>query len=99
MSLLSDLLKETPLSVVLKEKVATIEAENAALKTENAILKDDLRQAKTQLTKLEKRVEELTNNPDLDETDVLLLREIALIDESEASARHIANLMCDSFMQ
>lgn len=60
MSILTDILKEIPLSAVLREKVSTIETENAALKTENAILKDDLRQAKSQITQLNKRVEELT---------------------------------------
>lgn len=91
MSVLADILKEIPLSAILKEKVATIEAENATLKTENAVLKDDLREAKTQLVKLGKRIEELANNPDLDETDVLLLKEIALANESEASAEYVAN--------
>ena len=46
MGLLTDILKEVPLSTELRKKIAKTEAENDALKTENVILKDDLREAK-----------------------------------------------------
>jgi len=83
MSLLADILKEIPLSAVLREKISTAEAEITILKDENAFLKDKLREAKTQIGNLEKRIENLTHNPDLDETDVLLLKHLALIEHYE----------------
>lgn len=49
MGLLTEILKEVPLSTVLREKVSNLEAENEALKTENAILKDDIRELRTQV--------------------------------------------------
>jgi regulator of replication initiation timing len=42
-----DLLKEVPLSAVLKEKIAALEAENKALKAENAVLKEKLASRKS----------------------------------------------------
>jgi predicted RNase H-like nuclease (RuvC/YqgF family) len=73
MSLLADILKEIPLSSVLREKISTIEAENAALQTENAILKDDVRQLKAENHRLKNEVEELTNPLELDEAKTQLL--------------------------
>ena len=59
MGIITDILKEIPLSAVLRERLLTqemkmtdLEAENAALKAENAVLK-------TQLTQLRKDNEEL----------------------------------------
>jgi hypothetical protein len=77
MSLLTEILKEIPLSTVLREKIATIEAANAALETENAILKDDLREARIELAKLQQHTHELTHNSELDETDIDLLKRVA----------------------
>jgi DNA-binding NtrC family response regulator len=47
-----ELLKEIPLSAVLKEKIAAIEAKYAATEAENATLKDDLRKAKGEIETL-----------------------------------------------
>ena len=58
MSLLSDILKEVPLSSVLKEKIADLEAKNAALETEVAILKDELRKAKQEISVLRADINE-----------------------------------------
>ncbi len=85
MGLLTDVLKEVPLSAELRKKIAKIEAENDGLKTENVILKDNLREAKAQIIKLEKRINEFTHNPELDETDILILKEIALTSDPAAS--------------
>lgn len=56
MGLVADLLKDIPLSSVLKEKIATFEEENATLKQENASLKDDIRALTTKVQKLEAEV-------------------------------------------
>jgi hypothetical protein len=85
MGLLTDILKEVPLSAELRKKIAKIEAENDGLKTENVILKDNLREAKAQIIKLEKRIDQFTHNPELDETDILILKEIALTTDPAAS--------------
>ncbi len=58
MSLLSDILKEVPLSSVLKEKITDLEAKNAALETEVAILKDELRKAKQEIAVLRADISE-----------------------------------------
>ena len=77
MGLLTDILKEIPQAVVLKEKIADIEAKYATADTENAILKDDLREARAEIRKLQEQIEELTHEEDLNETEIGLLREIA----------------------
>ena len=90
MGLLTDILREIPLSAVLKEKVAAIEAEKARLETDNAILKDDLREAKTKIAQLEKRLQPKGHPADVDETDALLLKEIALAGDTDCSAQYLA---------
>jgi predicted RNase H-like nuclease (RuvC/YqgF family) len=82
MGWLFGLLKEIPLSAVLKEKITSIEAKHAAIDTENAILKDDLRHAKTEIAKLTKQVEQLSHKEEpphveLDDTEIDLLKLIA----------------------
>jgi len=85
MGWLTDHFKDVPLSLELREKLAAVEAENDSLKTDNVILKDDLRQAKAQLLRLEKQLDQYTHTPELDETDVSILKEIALTSEPAAS--------------
>jgi hypothetical protein len=85
MGWLTDLFKDVPLSDELRRKLATVEAENDALKTDNVILKDDLREAKAEILRLEKRLDQFTHHPELDETDVLILKEIALTSDPAAS--------------
>ena len=85
MGWLTDRFKDIPLPLELREKLAAVEAENDSLKTDNVILKDDLRQAKAELIRLEKRLDQYTHNPELDETDVSILKEIALTSEPAAS--------------
>ena len=92
MGLLTDILKEVPLSAELRKQIAKIEAENDrlktesdSLKTENVILKDNLRDAKAQIITLEKRIDQFTHNPELDETDIKILKEIALTTDPVAS--------------
>jgi hypothetical protein len=82
---LTDLFKDVPLSPELREKLETFESEADTLKTDNVILKDDLREARAQLLRLEKRLQEFTYRPELDETDVLILKEIALTSDPDAS--------------
>ncbi len=92
MGLLTDILKDLPLSANLQEKVRTFEAENAALKTENAILKDDLHQAKGEIQKLEKRIEELTHTDDLHEQEKKILRYLFRSDVDRDLGSIIRNL-------
>ena len=65
MGLVSDILKEIPLSAVLKEKIVAIEAENASLQTEVAILKDDLREAKAENKRLTDEINNLKQSETL----------------------------------
>ena len=85
MGWLTDIFKDVPLSAELREKLEKIEGENDALKTDNVILKDDLREARAQILRLEKRLEQFTHHSELDEIDVLILKEIALTSEPAAS--------------
>jgi predicted RNase H-like nuclease (RuvC/YqgF family) len=85
MGWLTDIFKDVPLSAELREKLATVEAESDALKTDNVILKDDLREARAQILALEKRLEQFAHHSELDETDVLILKEIALTSEPAAA--------------
>lgn len=84
MGWLTDLFKDISLPLELREKLAAVEAENDSLKTDNVILKDDLRQAKAELLRLEKRLDQYTHTPELDETDVSILKEVALTSEPAA---------------
>src|SRR4051812_25850388 len=81
----TDLFKDVALPPELPEKIAQVETEMDALKTENVILKDDLREAKSQMLMLEKRLSEFEHNPDLDDTDALIVKEIALTSDLTAS--------------
>jgi predicted nuclease with TOPRIM domain len=85
MGWLTDLFKDVALPDELRAKLGAVEAENDSLKTDNVILKDDLRQAKSQLLRLEKRLDQYTHNPELDETDVSILKEVAVTSEPAAS--------------
>lgn len=73
MGALFDILKDIPLSSVLKERIATFEDENAALKTEVAILKDDKHQLEAENQRLKEQIQRLTHKDDLEETERRLL--------------------------
>jgi predicted nucleic acid-binding Zn-ribbon protein len=83
MGWLTDLFTDTPLSPQLREKLAAVESEVDGLKTDNVLLKDDLREAKAQVLRLEKKLDEFTHRPELDEIDVQILKEIALTTDPE----------------
>jgi predicted nuclease with TOPRIM domain len=85
MGWLTDLFKDVSLPPELRAKLAAVEEENDSLKTDNVLLKDDLREAKGQILRLEKRLDQYTHTPELDETDVSILKEIALTSEPAAS--------------
>lgn len=70
MGLIDDILKGLPANAVLREQITQLNAQKAAAETENAILKDDLRQAKAEIAKLKKQIEELTHIDDLNETEL-----------------------------
>jgi DNA-binding MarR family transcriptional regulator len=79
MGALFDLLKEIPLTAVLKEKIANFEAEKASLKQENASLKDDLRKAKTEIVNLKNEIQNFTHTDGFHETEIEIL--VYLADE------------------
>ena len=85
MGWLTDLFRDVPLSVELREKLAAVEAENDALKTDNLLLRDDLREAKAQTLRLQKQVDGYTHHAKLDEADIRILKEVALTSEPAAS--------------
>ena len=85
MGWLTDLFLVVPLSGELREKLAAVETENDSLKTDNIILRDDLRDAKAQILRLQKQLDQYTHNPELDETDIRILQEVALTSEPAAS--------------
>jgi DNA-binding MarR family transcriptional regulator len=76
MDWLVDLFKE-PLSAVLKDKIASIEAKYAAIETENASLRDDLRLAQAEITKLKNQIEETRQTHGLDKLEIELLKLLA----------------------
>lgn len=84
MGALFDLLKEIPLSGVLKEKIAALEAKHASVETELAIKKDDLREAQAEnkklqaeVVKLKDEINRLAQEPDLHETEIKILVRLA----------------------
>ena len=85
MGWLTDLFTDVPLSAELRAKLADVEAENDALKTDNLLLKDDLREAKAQALRLEKKLDQYTHHPELDEADIRILKEVALTSEPAAA--------------
>lgn len=85
MGWLIDLFKDVPLPPELRQKLASIEDENDALRTDNVILKDDLREAKAEILRLEKRLDQFAHHSELDETDARILKEIALTSDPAAS--------------
>src|SRR5215213_9187904 len=77
MGLIDDILKGLPANAVLREQITQLNAQKAAAETENAILKDDLRQAKAEIAKLKKQIEEFPHKDNLDEVEIKLLLEIS----------------------
>ncbi|MDX6405951.1 MAG: hypothetical protein QOH70_3406 [Blastocatellia bacterium] len=85
MGLITDLLKDIPLSAVLREKLASAEQNYAALDTENAILKDDKRDLQVRVVELERQVDDLNQeleklthvDDDLEEIEIELLRALS----------------------
>lgn len=74
---LTDLLKEIPLSAVLKEKLVAVEAKHSEIEDENARLKDDLRHAKAEIKTLETRIAELTYADNLPPVEIEILKLLA----------------------
>lgn len=70
MGIVTDILKELPLSAILRErlteaeaKMAALEKENAVLKAENAVLKAENQDLRVNLEKTTKERDDLANAP------------------------------------
>lgn len=88
---LMDLLKDIPLSAILKEKIAALDEEVASLKQENAFLKDENRKLKAENKRFKDEIQSLTHTDDLDETLIQLLiflaeREGQMVNDSGLSS-------------
>ena len=59
MGFITDILKEVPLSAVLREKLVTADAQIDTLKTENADLRELVKQKDGEIDRLKKQVESL----------------------------------------
>lgn len=82
MGTIIDLLKDIPLSAVLKEKITTMEYENASLKTEIAILKDEKRELEAQNKRLKDEIDRLTHTFNLEEEEIKILAHVGKSNES-----------------
>jgi DNA-binding MarR family transcriptional regulator len=92
MGFLTDLLKDLPLTSVLREKIATFESENAALQTEVAILKDDKRKLEAENKRLKDEIKSFTHTDDLHETEIKILVHLANLDGSDDEENIVASL-------
>jgi chromosome segregation ATPase len=100
MSIFDEILQGLPVNSLLREKVTDLHAEVDALRAKNASCKDDLREAKTQIAKLEKRIESLTNQPALEDIEIEIIKLLSkhiqirepelphLLDVSHAKIQH-----------
>ncbi len=97
-SAVMELLKDIPLSAVLKEKLATWEAKASELETERDILQSKLRNAeshiyqlKQEIEHLQRRLAEATAEPErLHEKAETILKAFAEHSESRLTKRHIS---------
>jgi len=81
-----DLLKDIPLSAVLREKIIGLESENAILRSENESLKVQLNQSEEKRRALEKQIVEKSIHSkflEKSQLDILLLLAKSSADESE----------------
>lgn len=89
-----DLLKEVPLSAVLREKIIALETENKSLKEENTILKSKLDDSEQQRRALENQIEQKLiegHSHALDEIKEKILS--AFIEHERLSPEMIAELL------
>jgi len=84
MGILSDLLKEIPLSGVLKERVALLEQKYGSMETELALKEGDLRRVQSEnqklqaeVVKLKEEINRLTHEETPDEAEVKILTYLA----------------------
>jgi hypothetical protein len=59
MGIITDILKDVPLSAVLREKLLTADKENESLKSENAIQEQTLTQKEQEIQRLKQQIQEL----------------------------------------
>ena len=78
MGIIWDIVKEIPISAVLKDKVLSLDAKLAALETENSILKSDLRKANMQIEQLQNENKRFTEQIAIAEKTEQPLIEIAV---------------------
>src|SRR5277367_1937149 len=94
MGWITDLLKEIPLSAILKEKLEDLETQHQALKSERDDLHRQLEHAKKEIQASEQKLKKTEKRYDLHETEIEILKLLAKISNREhgrGSADFIAN--------
>ena len=103
MGIITDILKDIPLSAVLRErlvdqenKMAILEAENAALKTENLALKNENSDLKALIENLRQEIQQ-TKNIQKEQSHIILLEPIdeeilLLLHDRERTLEEVARL-------
>ena len=86
MSIITDILKDIPLSAVLRERLQELEKKHSELETENTKLKEENQKLKSRLEELAK-TDELSEN----ETKILMLLSSC---EQKLTAAQIAESLC-----
>jgi hypothetical protein len=79
MSIIADILKEIPLSAVLKERLSEAESKMAALEKENTLLKAENATLRMDLTNARDEIKRLNNRPKPAETKPLSEQEIKVL--------------------
>lgn len=93
MGMIWDIIKAIPHVGVLLDKISVLDAKQAASDTEIAILKDTNREKDVQIKKLEKQVEVLTQEPDLHEIEIQIIKLLAQSSRTnEAAIQHSLNV-------
>lgn len=77
MGIITDILKEIPLSAVLREKIIALETKMSILESENLVLKKELEKSKLIIEQQNKKIkafEKLSHNNLLDDAKILILQ-------------------------
>lgn len=93
MSIITDILKEIPLSALLREKLQELEKKYSELEAENTNLNEENRKLKEQTEQLKSRLRELTKPSELGENETRILVLLSSC-EQKLTAGQIAGSLC-----